>query len=116
MYKIPGFEFIGSVDITQERYDRAGIAMFLWAEDGSGLYSLEATGCGCGSCGSCNCGMYDAMVPEYAELVEDLEEKARELHADVVASDNPDIPALRAMIIEAQKRMDWTRVVKAVQA
>lgn len=113
MYKIKGFEFLGEVDITQEQYDLGGVAMFLWAEDGSGLYVLEATGCGCGSHSYCNCGMYDAMIPENAEPVTDLEATARELHADVTSADEPDIPALRAMIIKAQERLRGSRALDA---
>jgi hypothetical protein len=107
-YKIPGYEVLGDVDITQERYDLAGIAMLVLKEGTTELYVLKATGCGCGSNSWCSCGMYDAMVPENMELVIDLEATARELYDDVVNSDSPDVPALRAMLIVAIERTGYT--------
>jgi len=104
-YKIPGYAVLGDVDITQERYDLAGVAMLAVKDDTSELYVLKATGCGCGSRSYCNCAMYDEMTPENMELVEDLEATARELYDDVTSADEPDVPALRAMIIAAQERL-----------
>lgn len=108
-YDIPGYEFIGSVDISIESADQEGVVLFLIDSDGD-LGVLWAQGCTCCST------MQDDLDPDQVCVVTDLEATAREIHEAVVASDAKDIPALRAMIIEAQKRMDWTRVVKAVQA
>lgn len=107
-YKIPGYEVLGDVDITQENYDLAGVAMLVLKEGTTELYVLKATGCGCGSNSWCSCGMYDAMVPENMELVIDLEATASELYDDVVNSDSPDVPALRAMLIVAIERTGYT--------
>lgn len=108
-YDIPGYEFVGSVDISIAKADQEGVVLFLIDSDGD-LGVLWAQGCVC--CGTMN----DDLVPDQVCTVINLEETAREIHEAVVASDAKDIPALRAMIIEAQKRMDWTRTVKAVQA
>lgn len=115
-YKIPGYEVLGDVDITQERYDLAGVAMLVIKDETGELFSLKATGCGCGSHSYCSCAMYDAMVPENMELVTDLEATARELHDDVVSSDSPDVPALRAMLIVAIERTGYTPPARAVEA
>lgn len=107
-YKIPGYTVLGDVDITQERYDLAGVAMLVIKDETGELFSLKATGCGCGSFSYCSCDMYEAMVPENMELVTDLEATARELYDDVVNSDSPDVPALRAMLIVAIERTGYT--------
>lgn len=107
-YTIPGYAVLGDVDITQERYDLAGVAMLVIKDETGELFSLKATGCGCGSNSYCSCDMYEAMVPENMELVTDLEATARELYDDVVNSDSPDIPALRAMLIVAIERTGYT--------
>lgn len=103
-YTIPGYEVLGDVDITQENYDLAGVAMLVVAENTTNLFVLYATGCGCGSNSFCSCDMYAAMVPENMEPVTDLEATARRLYEDVTASDDPDVPALRAMLILAIER------------
>lgn len=100
-YTIPGYAVLGAVDITQERYDLAGVAMLVTKDETGELFSLKATGCGCGSNSYCSCDMYEAMVPENMVLVTDMEATARELYDDVVNSDSPDVPALRAMVIAA---------------
>jgi len=107
-YTIPGYTVLGDVDITQERYDLAGVAMLVIKDETGELFSLKATGCGCGSNSYCSCAMYDSMVPECMELVTDLEATARELYDDVVNSDSPDVPALRAMLIVAIERTGYT--------
>src|SRR5690348_15214449 len=107
-YTIPGYTVLGDVDITQERYDLAGVAMLVIKDETGELFSLKATGCGCGSNSWCSCAMDEAMVPENMELVTDLEATARELYDDVVNSDSPDVPALRAMLIVAIERTGYT--------
>jgi len=106
-YTIPGYTVLGDVDITQERYDLAGVAMLVIKDETGELFSLKATGCGCGSHSYCSCAMYDAMTPDNMELVTDLEATARELYDDVVNSDSPDVPALRAMLIVAIERTGY---------
>lgn len=108
-YDIPGYEFVGSVNISIESADQEGVILFLWDKE-VGLGILWAGGCTC--CGD----MMSQLVPDEVRVVEDLEATAREVYEAVDASDERNIADLRAMIIEAQKRMDWTRVVKAVQA
>lgn len=107
-YTIPGYTVLGDVDITQERYDLAGVAMLVINDETGELFSLKATGCGCGSNSWCSCAMDEAMVPENMELVTDLEATARELYDDVVNSDSPDVPALREMLIVAIERTGYT--------
>jgi len=115
-YTIPGYTVLGDVDITQERYDLAGVAMLVVKDETGELFSLKATGCGCGSHSYCSCDMYAAMVPENMELVTDLEATARELHDDVVNSDDPDVPALRAMLVAAIEKTGYTPPAPEVEA
>lgn len=114
-YTIPGYTVLGDVDITQERYDLAGVAMLVVKDETGELFSLKATGCGCGSNSYCSCDMYEAMVPENMELVTDLEATARELYDDVVSSDDPDVPALRTMVIAAIEATGYVAPVPSLE-
>lgn len=107
-YTIPGYTVLGDIDITQEKYDLAGVAMLVIKDETGELFSLTATGCGCGSNSWCSCGMYEEMVPENMKLVTDLEATARELYDDAINSDDPDVPALRAMIVKAIELTGYT--------
>lgn len=104
-YDIPGYEFVGSVDISIEKADQEGVVLFLIDSDGD-LGVLWAQGCVC--CGT----MQDDLDPDQVCTVINLEETAREIHEAVVASDAKDIPALRAMIIAAQDRMRGARAIE----
>lgn len=115
-YTIPGFTVLGEVDITQENYDLAGVAMLVLSDNTSNLFVLYATGCGCGSNSFCNCDMYAAMVPDNMELVTDLQATARRLYDDVVASDAPDVPALRAMLVRAISATGYAGPVMAIES
>lgn len=104
-YDIPGYEFVGSVDISIEKADQEGVVLFLWDKE-VGLGVLWAQGCVC--CGD----MKSYLVPDEVRVVEDLEATAREIHEAVVASDERNIADLRAMIIAAQDRMRGARAIE----
>lgn len=100
-WTIPGYEVLGAVDLSQREMDSEAVALLLW-DDETGLGLLWAQGC------TCCCDMQDQLVPSEARIVEDLEATARELYDAMMVSDEPDLFALRAMIVAAQYKMGWT--------